>query len=176
MHTLRSTPMVPAAVAAWLTYVVIDFLTHAVLLSPWWRATESFWLPPMQLAKRIPFAYLSFALYAAGLVWLMARLLGSRPSTAHAARFGALAGLLVGVVQALANYSVFAMPPSALLVWPGSVALASVAAAVSGSSVFNARGPWRRVLLVLLVAVVLLVVGVVVQNLVFPTPTNRLVH
>jgi hypothetical protein len=160
--------------AAWLSYVAVDFLTHAVVLAPWWRATESFWLPPMQLLRMIPFGYLSFAVFAVGLVWLMPKLVGDRPRSSQAAAYAAVVGLLVGLIQALANYSVFPMPASALVVWPLSVTVASVGGGLAAASVLRAHRPARRLLLILVIVLALIAVGVVLQNLLFPTPADHL--
>ncbi|MCL4836998.1 MAG: hypothetical protein KJ058_03400 [Thermoanaerobaculia bacterium] len=176
MTAISPTRLVQATAAAWLSYVAVDFVTHAVVLAPWWRATGSFWLPPMQLARRIPFGYLSFVLYAGGLVWLMPRVVGERPRSSRAAAYAAVVGLLVGLVQALANYSVFAMPVSALFVWPLSVTLGSVGGGLAAASVLRAPRPARRLLVVFAVALAIIVVGVVLQNLLFPTPADHLVR
>lgn len=175
MNTMRhSSRLAQAMAAAWFSYVAVDFLTHAVVLAPWWRATESFWLPPMQLLRMVPFGYLSFALYAIGLVWLMPRLIGDRPRFPQAAAYAAAVGLLVGLSQALANYSVFPMPASALVVWPLSVILGSIGAGLAAASVLRAHRPSRRLLVIVLIALAVIIIGVVFQNLLFPTPADRL--
>ena len=164
----RRRPLAQAILAAWLAYIAVDFLTHAVFLARWWRATGSFWLPPMQLVRMIPVGYLSFGLYSTGLIWLMLELLGDRPAPSSASVWAGTVGLAVGAIQALANYSVFRMPASALLVWPLSMAVASVAAGAAASSVLRADRPTRRLLVVLAAAVAVVLVGVVLQNTLFP--------
>ena len=166
--------MLSAAFAGWCAYVAIDFLTHAVFLSHWWRATAVFWLPPAQLFRRIPFAYASFALYAAGLVWLLLRYFGHPPPTFQAARLSLVVGLFLGTLQALANHSVLSLPASALLVWPLSVSIGSAAAGFSSASVLGASHPFRAALRVLAFALAAIVVGVVLQNLFFPTASGQL--
>jgi hypothetical protein len=115
-----------AFLAGWLGYLVADFWTHAVLLAAWWRATEAYWLPPLELFHRIPFAYVSFGIYTFGALWLTVRVLGLRPALGRTIGFGALLGLVMGAVAGLANYSVFPMPWTSLLVWPGSMAIAII--------------------------------------------------
>jgi hypothetical protein len=170
---LTARALVPAAIAAWIAYVGADFLTHAVVLAPWWRSTESYWLPPATLFARIPFAYVGFALYSLSLVWLMMRLLGPRPARGAAFRVGSTAGVIVGFISGLTAYSVFPMPASALLVWPLSVTVASIAAAAAGQWTLAADRPWRRVLRVLLVTLGVFVAGVVLQNTFFPPNVTR---
>ena len=107
-HTL-----LPAATGAWCIYLLIDFLTHAVLLAPYWRATESYWLPPRELFRMIPLAYTLFAIYCAALTWLLIRLYGNQPTLAAGLRFGAIAGLFLGASSTLGAYCVARMPSSA---------------------------------------------------------------
>lgn len=162
----KNTVLIPATIAAWLAYFVIDFLMHAVILAGWWRKTESFWLSPEVLFQRIPFAYASFGIYAACLVWLMTRLMRPNPKMGRRVSFGAAAGVLVGLVQALAYYSVFDAPVSSLAVWPISVSLGSAGAAFAGGAVLQAKKPWKRLLTVLFAVLALLVVGVILQNII----------
>jgi len=81
-HHVTATPwraLLPAATGAWCAYLVVDFLIHAVALAHYWRATEQYWLPPPDLLRMIPVAYLSFAIYCAGSTWLLLRLHGDAP-------------------------------------------------------------------------------------------------
>jgi hypothetical protein len=166
--------VVAAALSAWLVFLVLDFLAHAVILASWWRATEAYWLPPMELFRRIPFGYGAFALFVGTMTWLLVRLRGPQPSMAEALRFGALAGLLAGAGSVMGAYSILAMPPSALLVWTVSTVLESMGAAAAAAWTLRAPRPQRRVLLVLLLTLVLFVIGVILQNLFFPTAADRL--
>jgi hypothetical protein len=168
--------LLPAAVAGWFAYLAVDFLVHAVFLSQWWRATESYWLPPRELFRRIPFGYLSFAIYCAVLAWLLRRLYGDRLNLSNGVRFGAIAGLVSGLASVLGTYSAFRMPPSSLVVWPASILLDSTVVGGVTAWVLIAGRPWRRVGLVVLAAVVLFILGVVVQNIFLPTPPDHLLQ
>ena len=181
MSTLRAPPrapgmtmakLLPAVVAGWLAYLVLDFLGHAVLRAPWWRATESYWLPPQELFRRIPFAYASFAIYCAALGWWLGRLQDEPPSLAKGLRFGAIAGLVFGFASVLGTYSALRMPASSLLVWPGSVLLDSTAAGGAIAWVLAAPRRWPRVGIVAGAAVALFIIGVVVQNLFLAAPAS----
>jgi len=164
----------PALMAGWCVYLLLDFLTHAVFLASWWERTESYWLPPLELFRRIPFGYASFAIYCAALTWLLVRLNGERLDIRRGLRFGAAAGLVSGVAGVLGAFSAFSMPVSALVVWPVSVVVASSAAGAVAAWVLAAERPWRRFGLILAVAVVLFIAGVVIQNVFFPPPEDRL--
>jgi hypothetical protein len=157
--------LLPAATSAWLVYLVLDFLIHAVFLAPYWRATESYWLPPRELFRMIPFAYISFAVYCAGSTWLLVRLYGNHPKVTAGLRFGAGTGCFLGAVSALGNYSVLRIPVSALIVWPVSGAIESTGALAAAAWILTAERPWRRVGWVFGASVLLFAVGVVIQNL-----------
>ena len=167
--------VLPAAVAAWWSYVVLDFVTHAVVLASWWRSTQTYWLPPPELFRRIPIGYASFALYSAALTWLLARLYGERPGVRIGLRFGATAGLAFGLMSALGAYSLFRLSKSFLLVVPASTTVESVAAGAAAGWVLGASRPWRRVALVFGIGLLLFVGGVVAQNLFFPTPLDHVI-
>jgi hypothetical protein len=162
--------LLPAVVAAWLVCLVCDFLTHGVLLAGWWRATGSYWLPPRDLFRLIPLGYASFAIGCAALAWLLGRIYGGGLSPAGGLRFGAIVGLVSGVGSVLGAYSVFRMPPSALLVWPASITLDLAVAGLTAAWVGVAARPWRRVAAVFGAALILFLLGVVLQNTWFPTP------
>lgn len=168
--------LLPAAMGAWLGYLVVDFLTHAVFLASWWRATETYWLPPLELFRRIPLGYASFAIYCAALAWLINRLYHGRVSLVKGLRFGAIAGLVSGVASVLGTYSAFRMPPSALAVWPASIIFESTVAGGIAAWVLIAEHPWRRVAAVFGVTLVLFVLGVVLQNLFLQTPADHLLR
>jgi hypothetical protein len=166
--------LLPAALAAWLGYLVLDFLMHGVFLAAWWRAAEPYLLPPRDMLRLVPLGYASFAIYCGALAWLLARLYGERLGVVSGLRFGVLAGLVSGVASALGTYSAFRMPPAALLVWPASVVVESAIAGALAAWTLVAQRPWRRVGLVLCAAIALFIVGVVIQNLLFPTPADHL--
>jgi hypothetical protein len=165
----------PAVLAAWFIYLAFDFLTHAVILAGWWRATENYWLPPKELFRLIPFGYASFAIYCTVLTWLLRRLYGEHLNLATGLRFGAIAGVVSGMGSVLGNYSAFPMPASALLVWPASITLYSTAAGGAATWVLVGKRPWIRAGLIFALAILFLVLGVVLQNLFFPTPTDHLI-
>jgi hypothetical protein len=154
-----------ATVAAFLAILVVDFITHAVLLSNWWRTTATFWRTLDELFRLIPYAYLSFLLYAAGLTRLLVFLKGPRPRIAVAIKLGAAAGAFIGVTNILAVYSVLPLPRSALLVFPLSFISDLAAAGASAALVLTANRPWRRLALLALAFFLLLLLGLVLQNL-----------
>jgi hypothetical protein len=166
--------LVPAAIGAWVGYLVIDFLTHAVFLANWWRATETYWLTPSELFQRIPFGYTSFAIYCIVLTWLINRLYRNQVNLTRGVRFGAIAGMVSGIASVLGNYSAFRMPPSALIVWPMSIMLDSAVAGGIIVWVMTADHPWKQVVKVFGWMLLFFILGVVIQNIFFPTPVSHL--
>jgi hypothetical protein len=168
------TRLLPAALAAWVGYLALDFLMHGVFLAASWRAAESYLLPPRDLLRMIPLGYASFGIYCGALTWALARLYGERLAVTSGLRFGAVAGIVSGIASTLAAYSVFRMPRAALLIVPASIAVESAIAGALAAWTLGAGRPWRRVGLVLGAAVVLFAIGVVIQNLLLPTPADHL--
>jgi hypothetical protein len=165
---------IAAAAAAWLVYLAMDFLVNGVALAPWWRTTGSSWLSPQTLLERIPLAYLSFAIYAVVLTWLLAYLVRPRPAVLTGLGFGALAGCISGIWSVLAVYSVFSVPQTLLLVWPVTAILESAVAGAAAAFLLKSSTPWRRLIFILLITLVLFILGVILQNLFFPTAANRI--
>ena len=171
-HGIGGYKIIAAAVAAWFIYLAVDFLLHAVILATWWKTTESYWRPPQELFHLIPYAYASFAIYCLVLTWLFVRIYSDKRTFGAACRFGAIAGLVYGFSVILANYSVFRMPASALLVWPASFIIGSAVACAVAQWVLDVERPWRRVVIVFGATVLLIIVSVVFQNLLYPANTN----
>jgi hypothetical protein len=160
----RKRAIVAAAMGASWSYIVLDFLLHAVVLAPWWRATQAFWLPPLELAKRIPFAYGAFLTYCTSLTVLLIAVRGEQPPVLTGLRFGAFVGIVFGVTSALGAYSVVQMPISFLLVGPGSTAIGSAGAGAAAAWILSGRRRWRRVGALFVAGLALFVLGMVAQN------------
>jgi len=160
-------------VASFLAILVADFLTHAVALSSWWRNTETYWRAPPELFRLIPYAYAAFALYAAGLNWLLVAIKGPRPLLRTAITLGATSGAFIGLTTILGIYSVLSVPHSALLVFPASFAFSFAAAGTSAALVLAAPHPWRRLVVLAFALLLAFALGVIAQNLLFPTPSGR---
>jgi hypothetical protein len=160
----RKQAVFAAAVGASWSYIVLDFLLHAVVLASWWRVTQAFWLPPLELAKRIPFAYGAFVIYCTSLTVLLTALRGERPAVLTGLRFGALVGMVFGVTSSLGAYSVVQMPISFLLVGPASTAMGSAGAGAAAAWILGGSRRWRRVGVLFAVGLGLFVLGAVAQN------------
>jgi len=156
------------ATAALFLYIAVDFLIHGVTLAWYWKATAEYWRPQEELFRLILPSYGAFAILCGVLAWLMARLYGEKLNVATGARFGLIAGLLYSGVGAVGSYCVFRMPASALFYWPLSGTVLAVVACTSAAWTMTAPRPWRRVVFSFLIALALLILGVVAQNLFVP--------
>jgi hypothetical protein len=161
--------------AAWLIYLALDFLTHAVFLASWWRATETYWLPPIEMFRRIPLGYASFALYCAGLTWLLVRFYGDQLPVSRGVQVGFIGGLIFGLTTTVGGYSILRLPASLLLVAPATTAIESAAAGGAAAWVLRGARRWRRVGLIFGVTVLCFVVGVVIQSVFFASPQYHVV-
>jgi hypothetical protein len=160
----RKHALAAAALGASWSYIVLDFLLHAVLLVPWWRATQAFWLSPLELAKRVPFAYGAFVIYGVSLTVLLTAVRGEQPPVLTGLRFGALAGIVFGVASSLGAYSVVRMPISFLVVGPGSTAIDSAGAGAAAAWILSGSRGWRRLGVLIVAGLALFVLGAVAQN------------
>lgn len=160
----RKQAVLAAAMGASWSYIVLDFLLHAVVLAPWWRATQGFWLPPLELARRIPFAYGAFVIYCASLTVLLVAVRGEQPRVLTGLRLGVLVGIVFGITSALGGYSVVQMPKSFLVVGPASTAINSGGAGAAAAWILSGSRKWRRVGVLFAAGFALFVLGVVAQN------------
>jgi uncharacterized membrane protein len=160
----RARAVLASVVGAFWTYVVLDFAMHAVILAPWWGATQGYWLPREALASRIPFAYGAFALYCIALCLLWQRLRPERARVGSALVFGAVTGGLFGLVSALGTYSIVRSPASFLLVAPAATMVCSAGAACAAEWVAGGVHRWRHAALLFAAGLLVLIVGVVVQT------------
>lgn len=159
------------ATAALFFYIAVDFLIHGVALAGYWKSTAGYWRPPEELFRLILPSYAVFAVVCGVLAWLLARLYGPKLNVATGARFGLVAGLLYSGVGAVGSYCVFRMPASALLLWPLAGTVLAVVACTTAAWTMTALRPWRRVGFSFLIALALLIVGVIAQNLFVPSST-----
>jgi len=157
--------VLPSTVAAFWTYVVLDFALHAVLLASWWRHHGTFSLSLLELAQRIPIGYASFAIYCAGLCCLLASKHFGEPRVLLGLCVGALAGIAYGVMFAFGVYSIARIPASFLVLGPASTAVCSAGAGGAGAWVLGGGRRWRRVGLVVVGGFVALILAVVAQNM-----------
>jgi hypothetical protein len=133
--------VVALIILAWLSMLGVDFLVHAGFLASLYMQSSPFLLPPATAFALIPVGYLSFALLALLLVWLMIRLqvAGWRAGAIFGLELG---GLMWGAfVLGLLSISTASVP--LLVGWLfGQTAELGIAGAVVGSGLAGRRLRW----------------------------------
>lgn len=157
--------IVPVGLLALLAVAGFDLLLHAGVLYPLYGEPTPFLLSPDVAFRRIPLGYASFALLVGLLVWLAVRLgiAGARP--------GAMLGLTLGGTiwgsLALGLASIATARPLLLVSWfVGQTIELGLAGAIVGAALGGL--PVRRLALrAVAVFVVCVVLGIVLQNVVW---------
>jgi hypothetical protein len=154
-----------AALAAWFAFLTVDFVGHGVVLAGYWRSTAGYWRRPAELFHLIPVGYASAAIYCGGLCWLFVRLHPATSGVKNGIRLGAVVGLIFSTSSTLGAFSVFRMPFSAVILWSLFGTLESVAAGAAMGWVLGSAHSVRRTICIFAVALVVVALGIVVQNL-----------
>lgn len=100
---------------AWLAMIGCDFFLHGGLLARWYVTPAPFLLPPATAFARIPVGYLSFALLAVLVLWVLRR------ANVSGWRQGGIVGLWIGSLVwgsfCLGLYSISTAPSGLLVGW-----------------------------------------------------------
>lgn len=99
-----------AAFAAWLVFLMIDFLAHATVLKTFWDKGYSALKPLDKLFILIPFGYLGFLVLTLLIGWVYVCIYGLSGNGIKGVRFGALFGGLFGLSTFLGWYSALDLP------------------------------------------------------------------
>jgi hypothetical protein len=160
-------------VLAWFTTVAVDFFFYGGVFAFLFLRDDPHLLTTQQLFARIPAGYVSFAIEVLALSWLLAELQTRR--WLDGARVGAIAGAVVGGALLLGFWSVAATSGALLVSWWVVLTVQMAAAgAVLGAAV---HVPLRRLARwVLVVALVLAVVTIILQNVGIAPPADRLIN
>lgn len=100
-----------------MLFVGIDFFFHASLLQSLWMEPLVGIKPQEELARLIPFGYLSFLLLTFLIAWVYKERFPQQPARMKAFRFAMLFAGLFSVSNFLALYSFVAIPLKHLLVF-----------------------------------------------------------
>lgn len=147
----------------WLAQVGFDLFQHAGIFAQLWLESQSTFLPPTELFRRIPLGYLSFLVSTVFLAWLMLQLkiVGSKAG----ALFGIKIGSFLSASMVLGMASGFPIKFPLLVAWFfGGIAQYAVVAAVLGSGLGGAR-LGRLSLKVIGLVIMLFVITIILQTL-----------
>ncbi len=122
-----------AIVAVFVTWSILDFIIHGVLLEATYKATTELWRPMNEIKFSIAYAitFTSNVFFV-----LMYSTLVTNKSLASGIKFGVFFGLAAGVMMGLGSYPYMPIPFMLALSWFGACVLQSiVAGAITGTIV-----------------------------------------
>ena len=115
-----------ATVAIFITWSVMDFVIHGILLKPTYDATASLWRPMEDM--NMPLMYLVTLILAVCFVLIYQMI--ERKSLATGIKYGLLFGIASGVSMGLGSYSYMPIPMSLAWGWLGGVLVELLVAGV----------------------------------------------
>ena len=120
-----------AVVAVFVSWSILDFVLHGLLLRSTYEATANLWRPMNQM--NMPLMYLVTLVFTTCFVLIYGHMVGQK-SLASGIRFGVLFGLATGVSMGFGSYSMMPIPLTLAWSWfLGSWIEAIVAGAIAGA-------------------------------------------
>jgi hypothetical protein len=152
---------------AWLVFLMLDFMAHAVLLKSFWAQDFQALKAQDELFRLIPFGYLSFLILTIMFGWLFAHLFKENGDVKKGLAFGTIGGGLFALSNFFGWYSFLNLPPLFLF-------LASLGYFVEISAVgfvfgylLHAPSIKKRVWAIIGFIVIGFLLGIVLQNIAF---------
>ncbi len=119
-----------AVVAVFISWSILDFILHGLLLRSTYEATANLWRPMDQM--NMPLMYLVTLVFATCFVLIYSHMVGQK-SVASGIRFGFLFGLATGISMGFGSYSMMPIPLTLAWSWlVGSWIEAIAAGAIAG--------------------------------------------
>ena len=115
-----------ATVAIFITWSIMDFVIHGILLKPTYDATASLWRPMEEM--NMPLMYLVILIFTACFVLIYQMI--ERKSLATGIKYGLLFGIAAGVSMGLGSYSYMPIPMSLAWGWLGGTLVELLVAGV----------------------------------------------
>lgn len=120
-----------AVVAVFVTWSILDFILHGLLLKSAYEATANLWRPMDQM--NMPLMYLVTLVSTTCFVLIYGLLVGQK-SLATGIKYGALFGLSAGIIMGFGSYTYMPIPMSMAWAWFfGSWIKAIAAGAIVGA-------------------------------------------
>jgi hypothetical protein len=121
-----------ASLAVFITYAVLDFLIHGLMLRGMYEATASLWRPQEEMMRMMKVMYLATAVSSLTFTALYAFFVKGR-SAMDGAKFGLVYGLGVGFSMGIGTYAMMPLPMGLAWAWFLSYTVeATLAGAVAG--------------------------------------------
>ncbi len=119
-----------AVLAVFVTWSVLDFVIHSLILGSAYAATPQLWRPMAQMKTGL--MYFTVLVAAASFVYIYARFISEKGIKA-AVLYGLIFGVATGIGMGYGTYSVMPIPYSMALVWfLGSVVEFTIGGLVAG--------------------------------------------
>ena len=119
-----------AVVAVFISWSILDFILHGLLLRATYEATANLWRPMDQM--NMPLMYLVTLVFSTCFVLIYSHMVGPK-SVASGIRFGVLFGLATGISMGFGSYSMMPIPLTLAWSWfVGSWIEAIAAGAIAG--------------------------------------------
>jgi len=119
-----------AVVAVFISWSILDFILHGLLLRSTYEATANLWRPMDQM--NMPLMYLVTLVFSTCFVLIYSHMVGQK-SVASGIRFGVLFGLATGISMGFGSYSMMPIPLTLAWSWfVGSWIEAIAAGAIAG--------------------------------------------
>ena len=152
-------------ILAWIIFIGLDFLFHASLLASYWNEEIPALKPLNDLALLIPAGYLSFLLLTSliGIVFHM--IFKVKPELNSVLQFGFIFALLFSLSNFLGLYSYVDLPLKQLLVFNLVYLLEIFTVALSLYYISFSKGFKKPMLYTLLIFLLLIIIGIVIQNI-----------
>lgn len=124
-----------ASLAVFVTFAVLDFLIHGLMLGGMYKASASLWRPEGEMMGMMPLMYLATAVSSLAFTAIYAYHVRGG-SVGAGAKYGLLYGLGVGFSMGFGTYAMMPLPLGLAWAWFIAYAVeATVAGAVAGAIV-----------------------------------------
>ena len=154
------------AILAWIVFIGLDFLFHASLLKSLWQEKVDAFKSAEDLFILIPSGYLSFLLLTLLVGYAFTKIYPTKPSGRQTARFALIFGLLYAVGNALGLYSYVNIPLKHLVVYHLVYFIEIAAVVFVFYKAYYKKSLRKAIWYALLAFFVLVVVGVILQNII----------
>lgn len=106
--------MIYAIVAVFITFSIVGFIVHGLILAPAYQATASLWRPMAEM--KMGLIYFVYLLTAFVFVFIYSRFVGEK-NTKNALLYGVLFGFGAGVSMGYGTFSSMPIPYFMALTW-----------------------------------------------------------
>lgn len=125
-----------SVVAVFVTWSILDFVIHGLILSGTYEATAHLWRPMEEM--NMPLMYGITLAYVSCFVAIYAHLIHAK-SVLTGFKFGALFGLAAGISMGFGSYSYMPIPLSLAVIWCLGVLVEATVAGVVTGAIMKAR-------------------------------------